>query len=137
MMRVAFGQGKMISRPIAGILHFIVYISFIIINIELVEIIIDGIFGTHRVFLPMGKLYGILIGSFEILALLVIVSVSIFWVRRNVVRIKRFLENKMMGWPKLDANLILYFEIILMFLFLFMNAADAPFQEMEIGNPIS
>ena len=137
MIRVAFGQGKMVSRPVAGILHFIVYISFIIINIELVEIIIDGIFGTHRVFLPIGKLYGILIGSFEILALLVIVSVSIFWVRRNVLRIKRFFENKMMGWPKFDANLILYFEIILMFLFLFMNAADAPFQEMEIGNPIS
>ena len=84
----------------------------------------------------MGKLYGILIGFFEILALLVIVSVSIFWVRRNILRIKRFFENKMIGWPKLDANLILYFEIILMFLFLFMNAADAPFQEMEIGNPI-
>ena len=137
MLRVAFGQSKMVSRPVAGILHFIVYVSFVIINIELIEIIIDGIFGTHRVFSPIGSVYGILIGSFEILALLVIVSVSIFWIRRNILRIKRFFENKMMGWPKLDANLILYFEIILMFLFLMMNAADAPFQQMQIGNPIS
>ena len=137
MLRVAFGQSKMVSRPVAGILHFIVYVSFVIINIELIEIIIDGIFGTHRVFSPIGSMYGILIGSFEILALLVIVSVSIFWIRRNILRIKRFFENKMMGWPKLDANLILYFEIILMFLFLMMNATDAPFQQMQIGNPIS
>ncbi len=137
MLRVAFGQSKMVSRPVAGILHFIVYVSFVIINIELIEIIIDGVFGTHRVFSQTGSMYGILIGSFEILALLVIVSVSIFWIRRNILRIKRFFENKMMGWPKLDANLILYFEIILMFLFLMMNAADAPFQKMEIGNPIS
>ena len=137
MLRVAFGQSKMVSRPVAGILHFIVYVSFVIINIELIEIIIDGIFGTHRVFSPIGSVYGILIGSFEILALLVIVSVSIFWIRRNILRIKRFFENKMMGWPKLDANLILYFEIILMFLFLMMNATDAPFQQMQIGNPIS
>ena len=137
MLRVAFGQSKMVSRPVAGILHFILYVSFVIINIELIEIIIDGIFGTHRVFSPIGSVYGILIGSFEILALLVIVSVSIFWIRRNILRIKRFFENKMMGWPKLDANLILYFEIILMFLFLMMNATDAPFQQMQIGNPIS
>ena len=109
MLRVAFGQGKMIRRPIAGILHLIVYIGFIIINVELLEIIIDGIFGTHRIFFSyFPKLYNILIGSFEILAFLVLISVIIFWIRRNILKIKRFLSEEMKGWPKRDADLILY-----------------------------
>ena len=129
MFRVAFGQGKMIRRPIAGILHLIVYIGFIIINIELLEIIVDGIFGTHRIFSKyFPGLYNILIGSFEILALLVLISVIIFWIRRNILKIKRFLKDEMRGWPKLDADLILYFEIILMSLFLTMNGADYTIQ---------
>lgn len=129
MLRVAFGQGKMIRRPIAGILHLIVYIGFIIINIELLEIIIDGIFGSHRIFSSyFPRLYNILIGSFEILALLVLISVIIFWIRRNILKIKRFLKDEMRGWPKLDADLILYFEIILMSLFLTMNGADYTIQ---------
>ena len=129
MLRVAFGQGKMIRRPIAGILHLIVYIGFIIINIELLEIIIDGIFGSHRIFSSyFPRLYNILIGSFEILALLVLISVIIFWIRRNILKIKRFLKDEMKGWPKLDADLILYFEIILMILFLTMNGADYTIQ---------
>ena len=129
MFRVAFGQGKMIRRPIAGILHLVVYIGFIIINIELLEIIFDGIFGTHRIFSKyFPGLYNILIGSFEILALLVLISVIIFWIRRNILRIKRFLKDEMRGWPKLDADLILYFEIILMSLFLTMNGADYTIQ---------
>ena len=129
MFRVAFGQGKMIRRPIAGILHLIVYIGFIIINIELLEIIIDGIFGTHRIFSSyFPGLYNFLIGSFEILALLVLISVIIFWIRRNILKIKRFLKEEMKGWPKLDADLILYFEIILMTLFLTMNGADYTIQ---------
>ena len=129
MLRVAFGQGKMIRRPIAGILHLIVYIGFIIINIELLEIIVDGIFGTHRIFSQyFPGLYNILIGSFEILALLVLISVIIFWIRRNILKIKRFLKDEMRGWPKLDADLILYFEIILMSLFLTMNGADYTIQ---------
>ena len=129
MFRVAFGQGKMIRRPIAGILHLIVYIGFIIINIELLEIIVDGIFGTHRIFSQyFPGLYNILIGSFEILALLVLISVIIFWIRRNILKIKRFLKDEMRGWPKLDADLILYFEIILMSLFLTMNGADYTIQ---------
>ena len=129
MLRVAFGQGKMIRRPIAGILHLIVYIGFIIINIELLEIIIDGIFGSHRIFSPyFPRLYSILIGSFEILALLVLISVIIFWIRRNILKINRFLKDEMKGWPKLDADLILYFEIILMTLFLTMNGADYTIQ---------
>ena len=129
MFRVAFGQGKMIRRPIAGILHLIVYIGFIIINIELLEIIVDGIFGTHRIFSQyFPGLYNILIGSFEILALLVLISVIIFWIRRNILKIKRFLKDEMRGWPKLDADFILYFEIILMTLFLTMNGADYTIQ---------
>jgi len=128
MARIALGQSKMVRRPIAGILHVIVYIGFVIINIEVLEIIIDGIFGTHRVFAPLGSLYNFLIGSFEILALLVLVSVILFWIRRNVINIRRFKTLK--GWPKNDGNIILYFEVVLMTLFLTMNAADLQLQEL-------
>ena len=129
MLRVAFGQSKMIRRPIAGILHLIVYVGFIIINIELLEIIIDGIFGSHRIFSSFfPKFYNFIIGSFEVLALLVLISVIIFWTRRNILKIKRFFKEEMKGWPKLDADLILYFEIILMTLFLTMNGADYTIQ---------
>ena len=137
MIRIALGQSKMVRRPIAGILHIIVYLGFIIINIELIEIIIDGVFGTHRIFSSMGVFYGFLIGSFEIFAVLVLISVLIFWFRRNLIRLKRFYELKMIGWPKLDADLILYFEIVLMSLFLLMNATDVEFQNMNNGNVIS
>ncbi|MDC3051111.1 (Fe-S)-binding protein [Bacteroidota bacterium] len=129
MLRVAFGQSKMIRRPIAGILHLIVYVGFIIINIELLEIIIDGIFGSHRIFSSFfPKFYNFIIGSFEVLALLVLISVIIFWIRRNILKIKRFFKEEIKGWPKLDADLILYFEIILMTLFLTMNGADYTIQ---------
>jgi heterodisulfide reductase subunit C len=137
MARIALGQSKMVSRPIAGLLHIIVYLGFIIINIELIEIVIDGVFGTHRIFSSIGFLYGVLIGLFEIFAVLVLIAVIIFWTRRNIVKIKRFFENKMMGWPKLDADLILYFEILLMSLFLLMNATDVEFQMMNNGNIVS
>ena len=137
MIRIALGQSKMVRRPIAGILHIVVYLGFIIINIELIEIIIDGVFGTHRIFSSMGVFYGFLIGSFEIFAVLVLISVLIFWFRRNLIRLKRFYELKMIGWPKLDADLILYFEIVLMSLFLLMNATDVEFQNMNNGNVIS
>ena len=131
MARIALGQTKMVVRPIAGLLHVIVYLGFIIINIEVLEIIIDGIFGTHRVFAPLGKLYNILIASFEVLALLVILAVVIFWLRRNFIRIKRFIMPEMKGWPKMDANLILYIELVLMALFLTMNAADYQLQLLD------
>ena len=137
MLRIALGQSKMVTRPIPGILHLIVYLGFIIINIELIEILIDGVFGTHRVFSPIGGFYGFLIGSFEVFAVLVLIAVIAFWSRRYIIRIKRFSETKMMGWPKLDADLILYFEIILMSLFLLMNATDLEFQNMNNGNVIS
>ena len=137
MIRIALGQSKMVRRPIAGVLHIVVYLGFIIINIELIEIIIDGVFGTHRIFSSMGVFYGFLIGSFEIFAVLVLISVLIFWFRRNLIRLKRFYELKMIGWPKLDADLILYFEIVLMSLFLLMNPTDVEFQNMNNGNVIS
>ena len=137
MAMIALGQSKMVKRPISGFLHIIVYVGFIIINIEVLEIVIDGIFGTHRVFSGMGAFYGFLIGTFEVLALLVFVAVIIFWARRNVIKIKRFWKDEMKGWPKSDANWILYFEMILMSLFLIMNATDVPFQAMNSGNVIS
>jgi heterodisulfide reductase subunit C len=139
MMMIAFGQSKMVKRPLSGFLHVIVYVGFIIINIEVLEIIIDGLFGTHRVFKGVlgNGFYGFLIGTFEILAALVFVAVVIFWLRRNVSNIKRFLSKEMKGWPKNDGNIILYFEMVLMTLFVVMNASDLPFQQAGIGNPIS
>ena len=134
MIRIALGQSKMVTKPIAGSLHVIVYIGFVIINIELLEIILDGLFGTHRLFAQyLGGLYNVLIASFEILAALVLVAVVLFWTRRNVIKIKRFLSSEMKGWPKKDADYILYFEMVLMSLFLSMNAADLLLQNM--GEP--
>lgn len=124
MAMIALGQSKMVRRPVAGFLHIIVYVGFVIINIELLEIIIDGIFGTHRLFSFMGGVYNFLIASFEILALGVIISVGAFWVRRNIIMLWRFAHGDLKGWPKNDANYILYFETVLMVLFLTMNAAD-------------
>lgn len=137
MAMIALGQSKMVRRPIAGLLHIIVYVGFIIINIEVLEIIIDGLFGTHRIFSGLGVFYGILIGTFEILAFLVLVSVIVFWVRRNIIKLKRFWKSEMKGWPKSDGNIILYFEMVLMVLFLVMNATDLQFQAMQSGNVIS
>ena len=128
MALIAMGQSKMVKRPIAGFLHIVVYVGFIIINIEVLEIIIDGVFGTHRIFSFLGGFYDVLIFSFEILAFLVLLGVIIFWIRRNVINIKRFLSKELKGWPKNDANYILYFEMVLMILFLTMNAADYQLQ---------
>ena len=137
MTLMALGQSKMIDKPISGTLHLIVYFGFIIINIELLEIVFDGLFGTHRAFAPyLGSFYDFLIASFEILAFLVVIAVLIFWIRRNIIKIKRFLNPEMAGWPKKDADYILYFEIILMFLFLSMNAVDGILQELNTPNYI-
>ena len=137
MAMIALGQSKMVVRPIAGFLHIIVYIGFVIINIEVLEIVIDGLFGTHRVLSGLGGIYGFLISSFEILAVLVLLAVIIFWIRRNIMKLKRFWKREMTSWPKNDANYILYFEMVLMTLFLIMNATDVQFQEMNSGNAIS
>jgi heterodisulfide reductase subunit C len=133
MAMIALGQSKMVKRPTAGVLHIIVYIGFVIINIELLEIIIDGLFGTHRIFSFLGTFYNILIGSFEILAFLVLVAVLVFYARRNIIKLKRFIHSDLKGWPKSDANYILYFEIVLMSLFLLMNAADLHLQNITGG----
>ena len=133
MTMLALGQSKMVRRPIAGILHIIVYVGFIIINIEVLEIIIDGLFGTHRIFSKyLGSTYNYLIAIFEILAFLVLVSVTIFWIRRQILKIPRFWKKEMKGWPKKDALYILYFEMILMSLFLIMNASDYNLQQMDV-----
>ncbi|MEZ4799119.1 MAG: (Fe-S)-binding protein [Flavobacteriales bacterium] len=130
MFRVALGQGKMFNRPIAAFLHLLVYVGFIIINIEVLEILIDGIFGTHRVLSFMGGFYDFLIGSFEILAVLVLFSVIVFLIRRNVLKIRRFHMKEMTKWPKSDANIILIAEVCIMSAFLKMNAADQLLQQM-------
>ena len=133
MAMIALGQSKMVKRPIAGILHIIVYVGFVVINIELLEIIIDGLFGTHRVFAFLGTTYDVLIASFEILAFLVLVAVFAFWSRRNAIKLKRFVSSDLKGWPKSDANYILYFEVVLMTLFLLMNASDLHLQNVPGG----
>jgi heterodisulfide reductase subunit C len=133
MAMIALGQSKMVKRPVAGILHIIVYVGFVIINIELLEIIIDGLFGTHRIFAPIGVVYDVLIGSFEVLAGLVLVAVFAFWIRRNVIKLKRFFNPDLKGFPKSDANYILYFEMVLMTLFLLMNASDLHLQNVPGG----
>jgi len=131
MLKVAFGQTKMTKRPVAAILHFFVYVGFIIINLEVLEIIIDGLFGTHRIFAsPLGGLYNVLIGSFEILAALVLIGVIAFYARRNFLKIRRFYGVEMTKWPRSDANNILIIETLLMIAFLTMNAADYRLQQL-------
>ncbi len=127
MTRVALGQSKMVVRPIPALLHFFVYAGFLVINIEMIEIVLDGIFGTHRIFAPIlgDGLYYTLINTFEVLAFLVIVGCVVFVIRRWIVRIKRFHLREMTKWPTTDAYLILAFEIALMSAFLLMNAADS------------
>lgn len=134
VIRIALGQSKMVVRPVSGIMHIIVYVGFIVINIEVLEIIIDGLFGTHRIFGFFGVAYDYLIASFEVLAFLVLVAVVVFWIRRNIQRLKRFLSPEMKGWPKKDGNIILYFEVVLMTLFLVMNAADHQLQDMGVAH---
>ena len=130
MVRVALGQSKMMVKPIAGFLHVIVYAGFVIINIEVLEIIIDGLFGTHRIFSFLGVFYDFLIASFEILALLVLLACVLFFIRRNGLRLKRFVAKEVSGWPKTDANLILVFEVLLMGAFLLMQGADLTLQKL-------
>ena len=133
MAMIALGQSKMVKRPVAGLLHIIVYVGFVIINIELLEIIIDGLFGTHRIFAFLGSIYNFLIASFEILAALVLLAVLVFWTRRNVIQLNRFRSSDLNGNPKKDANYILYFEVVLMTLFLLMNASDLHLQNVPGG----
>jgi hypothetical protein len=124
MLLMALGQKRMFDKPLVAVLHFLVYAGFIIINIEILEIILDGIFGTHRLFAPyLGSFYTFVINFFEILAFLVLASCVIFLIRRNMVRVPRLNMKELAGWPRSDANYILLFEIVLMSLFLIMNAS--------------
>ncbi|MCF8258289.1 MAG: (Fe-S)-binding protein [Flavobacteriales bacterium] len=137
MLRVAFGQSKMVVRPVAGLLHIIVYGGFILINIEMLEIVVDGLLGTHRIFAPvLGGLYTVAIGFFEILGVLVIVACAIFLWRRNVIKLARFHRPEMKGWAFKDANNILMIEIMLMTALLVMNAVEANFpDEHRVAGP--
>ena len=135
MLRIAFGQKKMFDRPIVGIMHFILYAGFLLINIEVLEIVLDGLSGQHRMFAPFfGTFYLYLLGFFEFLAVGVLIVCIVFLLRRDVVKVERLQATRhreMKGWPKLDGNLILIYEIVLMIAILTMNAADSVLQDMH------
>jgi ferredoxin len=125
VLLIAFGQKKMFKKPIPAVLHLFIYVGFLVINLEVLEFVIDGLVGTHRIFAPfLGDFYTVLMNIFEFLAVAVLVSCLIFLVRRNIIKLKRFWAYEMKGWPQLDANLILITEVVLMFAILSMNAAD-------------
>jgi ferredoxin len=135
VLLLAFGQKKMFKNPLVAVMHFVIYAGFVIINVEVLEIFLDGIFGTHRLFsLPLGVAYSWLINGFEFLAAGVLTACVIFLVRRNILKLKRFISKDLNGWPRSDANYILITEIILMTLFLTMNAADTLLQQKGYGH---
>jgi len=132
MLLVAFGQKKMFKRFIPAILHFFIYAGFLIINLEVLEFVIDGILGTHRIFAPyLGRLYSVLMNGFEFLAMAVLLACVAFLVRRNVLKVPRFWSAEMTSWPRLDANLILTIEIALMLAILTMNGTDQVLQTRD------
>ena len=129
VLLMAFGQKRMFDKPLVALLHLAVYVGFVIINIEILEIILDGIFGTHRLFAPyLGNVYTFVIDFFEVLAFLVLTACIVFLLRRNLVRVRRLNMKELNGWPRNDANYILIFEITLMTLFLLMNSTDRNLQ---------
>lgn len=144
MLLVAIGQRKMVTRPVSAIMHVLVYVGFVLINIEVLEMFVDGYSGEHRIFSFFGKFYNFLIGFFEILALCVFIGVVVFWLRRNIVLVKRFESKELNGFPRLDANIILISEILMMSALICMNASDQNLQLLhsthykEVGSfPIS
>jgi heterodisulfide reductase subunit C len=135
VLLLAFGQKKMFRKPLVAIMHFVIYAGFIIINLEVLEIMLDGILGTHRLFAaPLGAIYPLLINAFEFLAIGVVIVCIIFLARRNLLRVKRLNQQELDGWPRNDANIILVTEIILMSLFLTMNASDTILQSRAYGH---
>jgi heterodisulfide reductase subunit C len=135
LLLLAFGQKKMFRNPLVAVLHFVVYAGFVIINIEMLEIILDGVLGTHRLFAPwLGSLYNVLIDAFEVLALGVLLACAVFLIRRNIIKLKRFISHDLDGWPRTDANYILITEIVLMALFLTLNASDTLLQQRGYGH---
>ena len=135
LMLLALGQKKMFRNPTVALLHFVVYAGFVIINIEMLEIVLDGALGTHRLFAPwLGSFYTFLINAFEVLALGVLLACAVFLIRRNIIKLKRFISRDLDGWPRSDANYILITEIVLMTLFLLLNASDTLLQERGYGH---
>ncbi|HMC86627.1 MAG TPA: (Fe-S)-binding protein, partial [Chitinophagaceae bacterium] len=135
MLLLAFGQKKMFKNPLIAVMHFIIYAGFIIINLEVLEIVLDGAFNRHRLFLGfLGSWYHVFINCFEFLALGVLTVCVIFLIRRNILKLKRFISKDLDGWPRSDANYILISEIILMTLFLTMNACDNLLQARGYGH---
>jgi len=135
LLLLAFGQKKMFRNPLVALMHFVIYAGFIIINLEVMEIILDGVLGTHRLFAgPLGIVYGWLINGFELLAIGVLTVCALFLVRRNILKLRRFISHDLDGWPRSDANYILLTEIVLMALFLTMNAADTILQSRGVGH---
>jgi ferredoxin len=130
LLLIAFGQKKMFKRPIPAILHLFIYVGFLVINIEVLEFIIDGVADTHRIFAgPLGGFYTVLMNIFEFLAVAVLFACVAFLIRRNIIKVKRFWTYEMKGWPRLDGNLILLTEIVLMCAILTMNATDQVLQQ--------
>jgi ferredoxin len=132
MLLVAFGQKKMFKKFIPAILHLFIYVGFVVINLEVLEFVIDGLAGTHRIFAPyLGSFYGVLMNIFEFLAVAVLLSCVFFLIRRNVLKVRRFGGYEMTRWPRLDANIILFTEIVLMLAILTMNATDQLLQQSD------
>ncbi|RTL56304.1 MAG: (Fe-S)-binding protein [Sphingobacteriales bacterium] len=129
LLLLAFGQKKMFKNPLVAFMHFVIYAGFIIINIEVLEILLDGILGKHRLFAdPLGGFYTFVLNFFEILAVGVLAVCIVFLIRRNIIKLKRFISHDLDGWPRTDANGILITEIVLMSLFLLLNASDRALQ---------
>ena len=134
MALVAFGQKKMFKKPLPALLHLFIYVGFMVINLEVLEFVIDGLAGTHRIFAPyLGEFYTVCLNIFEFLALAVIISCVVFLIRRNVLKLSRFWGEEMTSWPRLDANLILIIEILLMVAIFSMNATDQVLQHRDAG----
>lgn len=132
MLLVALGQKKMFKRIIPAFLHLLIYVGFLVINLEVLEFVLDGVLGTHRLFAPfLGGFYNVAMNFFEFLAIGVLFSCVVFLIRRNILKVKRFHSKEMTSWPTLDANLILVIEIILMFAILVMNATDQILQTKD------
>lgn len=133
VLMLAFGQKKMFKKPLVALMHFVIYAGFLIINLEVLEIFIDGVFGTHRVFAsPLGALYPYLINAFEFLAVAVLLVCVVFIIRRDLLKIKRLNQPELKGWPISDAHIILFTEIVLMSLFLLLNASDTLLQSRGV-----
>jgi len=132
VLLIAFGQKKMFKKPVPAILHLFIYVGFLVINLEVLEFVIDGLAGTHRIFAPyLGGFYGILMNVFEFLAVAVLIACVAFLIRRNIIKVPRFQSPEIIGWPRMDANLILITEIVLMLAILTMNAADQILQTAQ------